>query len=126
MSSLNYYLGKVCTVMVSPTSLPMENYTDKQAMLQFAGIVDLVDARGIQITNLVYKTKNFFFFPHIIAILEEQILDANDPQVEVIKEAQKLQEKPVEEPKVAEEPKAQSNGFVDLAALTQMAQQAKS
>ena len=102
---LQYYVGKVCTVMVSPTALPMGHYSEEQITLQFSGIVDSVDNKGIQVTNLAYKTKNFFFFPHVIGICEEQLIDPDDPQVEIIKEAS-LKKQQISTP--------QNNGFVDI------------
>lgn len=117
--SLNYYLGKVCTVMVNPTALPTDHYNEKQVMLQFTGIVEYMDNKGLQLVNLAYKTKSFFFFPNIIALCEEQVLNEDDPQVEVLKEAMTKQK---------EENPEQNNdsAFIDIKSLQNIAAQSKS
>lgn len=112
----SYYKGKVCTLLVSPTALPTEHYSKEQAMLQFSGIVTNIEKEGIGISNLLYNTRSYFFHPHIIGICEEQVLDENDPQVEIIEKAQEKKVVPM-----PAEPPVKENAFIDIQKLQNLA-----
>jgi len=109
--------------MVAPTALPTSHYTAEQSMLQFCGIVDSITSHGIQITNLAYGTKNFFFHPHIVGIVEEQVLNDDDPQVEIIKEAAKKEQDTVV--KLPPNYDQNQSAFMDIKTLQNLAAHSK-
>ena len=80
MYQLKQFIGKVCTIYVTPTN---RIFTDQQFVDYFVGIVESVDGAG----NLITKHPttgclNFFFVNQIIAVCEEQLIYPEDEEQE--------------------------------------------
>jgi len=92
MQNLNHFIGKVCTVFTSPIN---RNYKEEQLHNYFLGVVESVDSEGISLGQLTGNLKTFLFFPHIVGIAEEEVLNPDDPQdaetIGKLKEAAKKQ-----------------------------------
>jgi hypothetical protein len=131
-TTLNHFLGKVCTVLVSRIASFQDNMTPEVATQTFTGVVNNIESRGVCITDLTTKTKNFFFIDHIVGLREEQILDPNDPndqrEIALLQEAMNKKEEPVPEPepKVEQmESTGKESAFVNIADLQRLAKESK-
>ena len=116
--NLSYFKGKICTLLVVPTAMPMSHYSKEDMMLQFSGIVNRADDDGIGLTNITSGTHSFFFRPHVISIIEAEVLH-NKEEIDVVKKALAKQQ---------EEAKKQATGqpqYIDIKSLQQMVAQAK-
>ncbi len=71
------FTGKLCTVLTSP--LAKNNFSDPQFADFFTGIIDSVDEDGIFTTHTLTGCKNFYFLKDVVGIIEEQVLDENNP-----------------------------------------------
>lgn len=77
-----YYTGKICTIITSAESIPM----DKKELHQwFTIMIDDIDSEAIVGTDIRTQTKSVFFFP-IIGIIEEQLMKPDHPKYEVVKQ----------------------------------------
>jgi len=138
-SDLNqYYRGRVCTILVSSLAEFQKPNTPEEATQSFTGVVNTITKQGVCITDLIDKTKNFFFFSHIVGIREEKVLDPNNPdhqqEISLVEEAMKMKEskkEPKKEPSLDKEDsfkdlkKQDENVFVDLKNLQNLAKESK-
>lgn len=97
--SLEYFLGKVCTIFTVPTNRDFKSenpQTFPQPVFHyFVGKVIEVDGKGILMEqwNSEKKLRSFFFMDHIVSISEEEILDPSNPKDrEVIDEYKRANE----------------------------------
>lgn len=130
--TLNYFLGKVCTVLVDRIASFQDNMTPEVATQTFTGVVNNVESRGVCITDLTTKTKNFFFIDHIVGLREEKVLDPNDPndqrEIALLQEAMnKKEEESSPEPSNVEqmESTGKESAFVNIADLQRLAKESK-
>lgn len=99
------FLNKICTVLTHQTSF---NFNDAvQHSQYFTGKVAEVNEYGIWLKHLHVDTYAFFFFP-VIGIVEEQVIEGNDPRASKIQEELKKNEYEV------------SPNFIPVESLTKM------
>lgn len=85
------YVGKIATVLTIGIG---KTLTDQQFADFFTGRVDAIDEDGIYTTHALTGCKNFFAFPHVIGILEEQVITEDNPEYHnLVEEVKKKQEK---------------------------------
>jgi len=78
---LQYFIGKLCTIMAPPMGLHLDNRTYPE---WFTVTVDQITSDAVWGTDPQRGTKAVYFFP-ILGIVEEQVLDSNHPDYEKIK-----------------------------------------
>lgn len=78
---LQYFIGKLCTIMMPPMGLHLDKDTYPE---WFTITVDKITPEVIWGTDPQRDTRAAYFFP-ILGIAEEQILDSNHPDYEKIK-----------------------------------------
>lgn len=78
MNKLNYFKGKVCTVLTAPAN---RFFDDTQHVNVFVGLVEDVDELGVWIVQLTEKKKSFFRLNAIVGIIEETVTFFNDEEV---------------------------------------------
>lgn len=134
--SLNYFVGKICTIFTVPTNrdFKLENpKTYPQPVFHyFVGKVTKVNNDGVFIEqwNNSKKLKTFFFMEHIVSISEEEVLNPADPKdLEIIEEYKKVNSSSVEK---AEEnlenlkkqrEKIKENPYIDINSLSNIPNQ---
>jgi hypothetical protein len=85
LKKLQEFIGQVCTIITTATC--KNDFTDVQFPDFFLGIVESIDEDGVFSKHPVTKCVNFYSWPHIVGIFQEQVIQKNDPQYEeVIKE----------------------------------------
>jgi len=138
--TLNYYMGKVCTVLVDRVASFQSNMSPEEATQTFTGVVNNIDSHGVYITDLTSKTKNFFTMDHIVGLREEKVLDPNDPndqkEIELIQKAMEIKEErenapaPTSSPAPSKVEEMESIGkesaFVNISDLQRLAKESKS
>lgn len=78
---LQYFVGKLCTIMMPPMGLHLDKDTYPQ---WFTVTVDRVTHEAIWGTDPQRGTKAMYFFP-ILGIAEEQVLESDHPDYEKLK-----------------------------------------
>ena len=73
--SLEFFKNKVITVFVGPIN---RNFTEKDTVNYFVGILTEVDDNGIWYKHAANGCMNFVFFDKILAICEETIRPKSD------------------------------------------------
>lgn len=73
----NLFLGKVVTLITLGTNKP--NIPDSQFSDFYTGVLEEIDEDGIILTHLLTACKSYFALNGIVAIMQEQVLDENDP-----------------------------------------------
>ena len=95
--TIGYFQGKVCTVLVDRLAPFQTNMTPEEATQTFTGVVNNITSQGVCITDLTTKTRNFFFFNHIVGLREEKVLDPDDPndqqEIALIQQAMEITRK---------------------------------
>jgi len=88
------FVDKICTVLTQ--SVNKSNFNDQQFSEFFTGMVTSINEDGLILVHHLTKCKSFFAMEHIVAILEEQVIDESSPfyddivkQVEVLPEEEK-------------------------------------
>lgn len=89
VKKLQMFVGKVCTVLTS--SVCKQNFTDTQFPDFFVGAIDSIDEDGIFSKHPLTGCVNFYSWPHVVAIFQEQVIEENDPRYEKIMEEIKNQ-----------------------------------
>ncbi len=85
------FLGKVCTILTSATSLPVQDAIGHSRY--FTGKVKRIDQFGVWVENLLDGTVSFFSFP-IVGMVEEKSVSKEDPRYEKLKaDVEKQREK---------------------------------
>jgi len=130
MNSIEYFVGKICTVFTVPTNrdFKAENpQTFPQPIFHyFVGKVLEVNQRGVLIEqwNSEKKLRTFFFMNHLVSISEEEILDPSRPtDLEVIEEYKKANDFIK---KAADLKKPEKDDYINVNALSSMAEKVNS
>ena len=111
------FVGKICTILTVRSA--KQNFQDQQFSDFFTGIIETLDEDGIFAKHHLTGCMTFYSWPHVISILEEQVIQEDDPQYESIMEEIK---KSPEQPNVL--PVNQSP-FVNPDTMASLSQQAK-
>lgn len=131
-NSLNYFLGKVCTVFTTPIN---RNYKEenpntypKPLYQYFMGRILSVDSYGIMVEQVMAenpskKLRTWYKLDQVVALAEEEELDASNPTdaavINEIKNGNKVAyEKAAENIQQLEEIK--KNPYIDIDALANM------
>lgn len=89
-----YFTGKVCTILT--VTVNKVNFTDQQFFDFFTGKIDAVDEDGIFARHHITGCVNFYPFEHITGILEEQVIQEDDPKyTKIVEDIKKKTEQPV-------------------------------
>lgn len=138
--TLNYFKGKVCTVLIDQLAPFQDNMTPEEATQTFTGVVNNIGGKGVCITDLTTKTRNYFFYDHIVGLREEKVLDPDNPEdqqeIALIQEAMDVKNKEVKagvssrgvgKGKVEQmESIGKESAFVNIADLQRLARESKS
>lgn len=105
MSSIKYFVGKICTIITGPIN---RNFKDEAQAVgkpelypmnlvdHFMGRVVSIDANSIVIQHPIIGTMGYFRLANIVGIIEEQELDPNNPEhAKAIEEYKEKQEKQI-------------------------------
>lgn len=118
------FLGRVCTVLTSAAA--KNNFMDQQFSDFFTGLIESIDEDGIFSRHPMTGCKNYYPWPHVICILEEQVVTADDPKYQEILEEIKKAPPENQAAIIPVDPQAQHNNpFVDAEMMARMAAQAK-
>jgi hypothetical protein len=101
--NLKYYEGKICTILTVPINRNFKEESDalnkpelypKNVLDYFTGRVVHFDNVSITIQHPILETKAYFKLDKVVAIVEEQELNPNNPEhAEIIKQYEsKIQE----------------------------------
>lgn len=125
MNSLEYFVGKICTVFTVPTNRDFKSEnpaTFPQPVFHyFVGKVLEVNHRGVWMEqwNNEKKLRSFFFMDHIVSMSEEEILDPSNPaDMKAIEEYRKAGDPPARKPK-PESP------YIDVGSLSGIVEKAR-
>ena len=99
---LQYYVGKLCSIITKPVNLPITEATHSQ---WFTVRVDAIDQEQIWGTDVGRGTKSTFFFP-IVSIVEEQVITEDDPNYDEVRKTleSKIAAKPLDVNEAEPEP----------------------
>lgn len=97
-TELQYYVGKICTIITRPINVPITEANHSQ---WFTIRVDAIDQEQIWGTDINRLTKSTFFFP-IVSIVEEQVITEDNPKYSAIKET--MENKLAVKPALVEKP----------------------
>jgi hypothetical protein len=78
------FVGKVCTVLT--TVVNKTNFQDQQFSDFFTGVIESIDEDGILAKHHLTGCYNFYNFQYVVGILEEQVIEENNPQYQEIVE----------------------------------------
>jgi hypothetical protein len=82
MKKLQYFVGKVCTIFVTPINrnFKEENPASfpQQMYVYFLGIVESIDEDGVWLIQLHKNLKSFWKHEQIVGIAEEEMLNPDD------------------------------------------------
>ena len=117
----NLFLGKVVTLITLGTNKP--NIIDSQFSDFYTGVLEELDEDGVILTH-------FFATNCIVAVLQEQVLDEDDPENKI--EIEKIKERKKEIEKEREKEESQScdysnknSDYNDISGLEKMAEFAR-
>jgi hypothetical protein len=82
MSKLDYFKGKVCTILTSPVN---RFFDETQHANVFVGLVDEIDEYGIWIVQLTERKKSFFAHRSLVGIIEETVTLFNDEEAKEVR-----------------------------------------
>lgn len=133
LESLEYFLGKVCTVFTVPTNRDFKSenpQTFPQPVFHyFVGKVLEITSNGICMEqwNSEKRLRSFFFLEHIVSISEEEILDPSNPKdMKIIEEYKKTNESSLKKANqnldsLREQREKMKGKFLDIDTLTGLA-----
>jgi hypothetical protein len=115
------FVGKVCTILTS--TVAKSDFKDQQFSDFFTAIVESLDEDGIFAKHLMTGCRNYYTWPHIVGILEEQVVQQNNPEYEnILKEVKKA---PPENAMSIVPVDPNASPFVDPDLMASLAMQAK-
>lgn len=115
------FIGKVCTILT--TTVAKSNFMDQQFSDFFTGIVESIDEDGIFAKHLMTGCKNYYTWPHVVGVLQEQVIPQNSPEYEnILKEVKKA---PPENALSVVPVDPNASPFVDPDMMASLAAQAK-
>ena len=132
IESLEYFVGKICTVFTVPTNRDFKSenpQTFPQPIFHyFVGKVIEVSARGVMIEqwNSQKKLRTFFFLDHVVSISEEEILDPSNPKdMQAIEEFKKTNESSLKKANenvdvLRRQDEALKGKYVDIGSLSEL------
>ena len=86
--NLNYFKGKVCTIICRSMNRNFQEEGPKTYPTQvydyFVGIVESIDQNGILLKKINNNLKSYFYHSSIICISEEEVIDDTHPMKEKI------------------------------------------
>lgn len=82
MSKLNYFKGKICTILTAPAN---RLFDETQHVNVFVGLVEEIDEMGVWIVQLTEKKKSFFRLSAIVGIVEETVTFFSDEEAKEVK-----------------------------------------
>lgn len=92
IKKLQVFVGKVCTVLTN--SVCKQNFTDVQFPDFFVGVIDSIDEDGIFSRHPLTGCINFYSWPHVVSVFQEQVIEETDPRYEkILEEVKKTPEK---------------------------------
>lgn len=114
---LQYFVGKVCSAFIVPSSRQLEKEGDylKHIASYHVGMVESINEKGVLMNQLGSNQKSFWFFPNVIGLAEEKVLDPKK-DAELI---DKLKESKSNQP----QPPKNDSQFLDVAGLATFARQ---
>lgn len=115
------FTGKVCTILTS--TVAKTSFQDQQFSDFFTAIVESVDEDGIFAKHHMTGCRNYYTWPHIVGILEEQVIQQDDPKYEQI--MQEIKKAPVENQQSILPVDPNASPFVDPDLMASLARQAK-
>lgn len=90
--NINYFIGKAVTIITTSIN---RQFNEAQNCDYFVGIVCSVDSTGIMTQHPTTGCRNYYFYPQICSISEEQVLDSsNSEDVPLIQEIEKKRNSP--------------------------------
>ena len=110
------FVGKICTVLT--VGISKSNFNDIQFADFFTGFIESVDEDGVWTRHHLSGCKNFYPLIHVVGIMEEQVVEENDPEYKKIKE--KVENTPTENKPFVQQYDVNNSPFVNpemLAAL---------
>jgi hypothetical protein len=124
----NLFLGKVVTLITLGTNKP--NIIDSQFSDFYTGVLEELDEDGVILTHLFTGCKSFFATNSIVAFLQEQVLDENNPENKIEIEKIKQRKKEIEKEKEIEESRSfdysdKNSDYNDIDGLEKMAEFAR-
>lgn len=84
MEKLQYFVGKVCTIITYQTN---RNYSDEQHANTFTGVVDEINGMGVWMRVVPAMTRKAFFPVPLCGIIEEEVIPITPEQEKEIKAA---------------------------------------
>lgn len=115
------FVGKVCTILT--TTVAKTNFQDQQFSDFFTGIIEVIDEDGIFAKHLMTGCRNYYTWQHIVSVLEEQVVQQDNPEYEnILKEVRKA---PPENATSIVPVDPQASPFVDADLMAKLAAQAK-
>jgi hypothetical protein len=115
------FVGKVCTILTS--TVAKTDFQDQQFSDFFTAIIESLDEDGIFAKHHMTGCRNYYTWPHIIGVLEEQVIQQDDPKYEEI--MQEIKKAPVERQQNIVPVDPNASLFVDPEMMASLARQAK-
>lgn len=84
IKKLQAFVGNVCTVLTR--SVCKGNFTDVQFPDFFVGVIESIDEDGIFSRHPLTGCMNFFYWPHVVGVYQEQVIEETDPRYEKVME----------------------------------------
>jgi hypothetical protein len=110
---LQHFVGKICSVFTCPVNRQLDQ---SEIHTYFLGVVEAVDEKGILLNQIGTYQKSYFFFPNIVGIAEEKVLDANQDAELIAKLKENAQQDSTPR-------RSENSRFIDPAALAKMARE---
>jgi hypothetical protein len=114
------FVGKVCTVLT--TGIAKSDFADHQFADFFTGIVESIDEDGVFTRHHVTGCKNFYTMQCVVGIVEEQVIDENNPEYQNIVE--EIKKNPPKNPNGIIEIDPNKSPFIDPVTLASLQKQA--
>lgn len=114
-------MGKVCTILTS--TVAKTDFQDQQFSDFFTAIIESLDEDGIFAKHHMTGCRNYYTWTHIIGVLEEQVIQQDDPKYEEI--MQEIKKAPVERQQNIVPVDPNASLFVDPEMMASLARQAK-
>lgn len=115
------FVGRICTILTN--TVAKKDFSDQQFADFFTGVIDEIDDDGVFTTHVLTGCKNFYFFSQIIGIVEEQVLDQNNPEhAKIIEKVKDKGQNSAKNIKTSDEPFIDIEDLANLSANLQKGQ----
>lgn len=115
------FVGKVCTILTS--TVAKTNFQDQQFSDFFTAIIETIDEDGIFAKHHMTGCRNYYTWQNIVGILEEQVIQQDDPKYEEI--MREVKKAPVENQQTIIPVDPNASPFVNPEMMASLAKQAK-